>query len=61
MSTILPGTIQCDFTATNDAELKSRVQNLGPGKTLCILPGSYNMRFDPNADLNAPNAVAIPK
>jgi len=61
MSTTLPGVIQCDFTATNEAQLKSGVQNLGPGKTLCILPGSYNMRFDPNADLNAPNAVAIPK
>jgi hypothetical protein len=54
------GALNCDITATNDSELKAGVQNSGSGKILCIVPGTYNMRFDPNADPNAPHAVAIP-
>ena len=59
-SDVAKGTPHCESTATNDAELKAGVQNVVPGQTLCLLPGIYNMRFDPNADPNDPHAVAIP-
>lgn len=57
MSTILPGIIQYDFMATNDSELQTGVQNLGPGQTLCVFPGTYNVSFDFQED---PNGVAVP-